>query len=915
WMRMPLIEGIPANESGKRWVTLRDQMDDEKQLALPVIYDVVDQLLNAVAYAHERGILHRDLKPANLLLTEGGILIADFGLAKAIEREDFREKLQQSLLETQFSSSPGEFEGDLGDIENTLPDVKSSRTAAIIGTLQYMAPELRPPAFEEHTVQSDLYAIGLIVYQMLTGESEPGIGDMPSDDREDLSGEMDGWVGKAMAKKAYKRFESAAAMQKEWQALPEFAGEGETNSVESPIAAENTPGQVSPSQEPEEQTDHGAPELEPLPKASTGKPKRTLYVSVAVVSVLALLAAIYGSLGSREAKPEELKKVALVEKKKESHVSPEPVVEDKQPLVAPTKNLSEEKVIFDVEPEQTSEGMGGNKAGEIRTFGGIEFVWCPPGEFLMGSPESEVDRGDDEIQHQVRLTKGFWMAKTECTQAQWKNVMGSNPGIPTGEELPIVLVGWNDTREWMGKMNQLHPLPEGWQWALPTEAQWEYACRAGSRTAYSFGDDIYKLKSYGNFADTNAPFYWKDKRHDDGMATIAEVGSYEPNNWGLYDMHGNVEEWCEDLYGEYPAESVANPRGAAVGSDHVIRGGGWFDRGSDCRSAGRLAGMPDDRLDYLGFRPAISFVGDAAENSSAKVEAETEKIKETKIIAEKPAGKPTVAPADPMEGTRAGDTRTFGGIEFIWCPPGDFFMGSPESEKDRDDDETQHSVTLTRGFWMAKTECTQAQWTSAMGSNPSEFEGDMLPVETVSWDDAQEWLKKMNEQHSMPEGWKWTLPTEAQWEYACRAGTQTAYSFGNDSSKLYQYGNFADTNVSFGWAEKSQDDGVGETTAKVGSNKPNEWGLCDMHGNVGEWCADWYGDYATGSVTDPSGAFAGSHRVFRGGSWSNRGHNCRSAIRYWYYSDYRDYGLGFRPAVSFTPSLEGVRSTEPAGPL
>ena len=143
------------------------------------------------------------------------------------------------------------------------------------------------------------------------------------------------------------------------------------------------------------------------------------------------------------------------------------------------------------------------------------------------------------------------------------------------------------------------------------------------------------------------------------------------------------------------------------------------------------------------------------------------------------APSPVPAPTDEstsMEGTRAGEVRILGGIEMVWCPPGEFLMGSPASEADRRNDETQHRVTLTRGFWIAKTETTQGQWESVTVESPSAFNGVDLPVESVSWEDVQGWLEKMNEKTPLPGGWKWSLPTEAQWEYACRAGTETAYA-------------------------------------------------------------------------------------------------------------------------------------------
>ena len=231
-----------------------------------------------------------------------------------------------------------------------------------------------------------------------------------------------------------------------------------------------------------------------------------------------------------------------------------------------------------------------------------------------------------------------------------------------------------------------------------------------------------------------------------------------------------------------------------------------------------------------------------------------------------------------MEGSRAGEVRDYGGIEMVWCPPGEFLMGSPEDEADSLDDETQHRVTLTRGFWMAKTETTQGQWERVMGENPSAFEGEDLPVENVSWDDVQGWLEKMNETTPLPSGWKWALPTEAQWEYACRAGTESAFAGYLDEMAWY-------------------DENSGSTTNPVGTKKANAWGLHDMHGNVWEWCSDWYGDYSSGSSSDPTGATTGVGRVIRGGSWNLGARGCRSAYRHWNAPGFRLSVLGFRPAL------------------
>ncbi|MDE0820545.1 MAG: formylglycine-generating enzyme family protein [Opitutales bacterium] len=237
-------------------------------------------------------------------------------------------------------------------------------------------------------------------------------------------------------------------------------------------------------------------------------------------------------------------------------------------------------------------------------------------------------------------------------------------------------------------------------------------------------------------------------------------------------------------------------------------------------------------------------------------------------------------------------------MEMLWCKPGTFTMGSPKSEKDRDDDETPHTVTLTSGFYLGKHEVTQSQWELVMGSNPSWFKGADRPVETVSWHDATSFCEKLTKQERkagrLPAGMTYQLPTEAQWEYACRAGTKTAHAFGEASGEMHRHGNYADRNTNFDWSNKAHDDGF-KNISSVGSHKPNGWGFHDMHGNVFEWCADSYGDYPSGAARDPAGPAYGSARVGRGGSWSHTAYHARSANRGSLVPAYGGYDfLGFR---------------------
>jgi formylglycine-generating enzyme required for sulfatase activity len=232
-------------------------------------------------------------------------------------------------------------------------------------------------------------------------------------------------------------------------------------------------------------------------------------------------------------------------------------------------------------------------------------------------------------------------------------------------------------------------------------------------------------------------------------------------------------------------------------------------------------------------------------------------------------------------------------LEMLWVQPGTFTMGSPTGETGRSSSETEHNVTLTKGFYLGKYEVTQAQYqavmtgnTNSLSATPSQYSGNPnRPVEMVNWDDVQVFLTRLNSAEQtagrLPAGWSYVLPTEAEWEYACRAGTTTAYSWG---------ATIATSNANYSSSGLSQ-------TSDVGNYAANPWGFFDMHGNVWEWTADAWGNYETGAQTDPFNVGAsGSDRVLRGGSWIGAGTYLRSADRYTYDpSDRDDRGaFGFR---------------------
>ena len=255
-----------------------------------------------------------------------------------------------------------------------------------------------------------------------------------------------------------------------------------------------------------------------------------------------------------------------------------------------------------------------------------------------------------------------------------------------------------------------------------------------------------------------------------------------------------------------------------------------------------------------------------------------------------------------LVGTTAGEERDDNALKmkFVWCPPGEFVMGSPRTEPDRDSNEGQVEVKLTKGFWLGKYTVTQGEWERVMGTTPWERrfyveQGPQFPATYVNWYDATDFVAKLTPQERqvgrLPAGWRYTLPTEAQWEFACRAGTQTAYSFGDDTSRLSDYG----------WFGGDDGDGNAEWGAQeVGLKKPNAWGLHDLHGNVFEWCRDWYHRELSGGV-DPEPATEAPVRVMRGGSWLSHARFSRSADREWLGMDTRCNDCGFRVVRSCEP--------------
>jgi formylglycine-generating enzyme required for sulfatase activity len=259
---------------------------------------------------------------------------------------------------------------------------------------------------------------------------------------------------------------------------------------------------------------------------------------------------------------------------------------------------AEERQAPEPEPSPAAKDVGISRRTRLGAdiFGSFNdsFVLVSPGTFSMGSPEYETGRYGDETLHEVTISKEFYMQKTPVTQGQWKAVMGNNPASfrDEGADLPIECISWNECEEFLRKLNSGK---EG-KYRLPTEAEWEYACRAGSGTPFGNGEisEVY--------CGRDAVLWESGWYCGNSDRKSRPVAGKAPNEWGIYDMHGNIAEWCRDWYGDYPSEPRTDPGGPASGPGKVVRGGSWFSNAKNCRSAARFHWPPNRKSDFIGFR-------------------------------------------------------------------------------------------------------------------------------------------------------------------------------------------------------------------------------------------------------------------------------------------------------------------------
>ena len=567
---------------------------------------------------------------------------------------------------------------------------------------------------------------------------------------------------------------------------------------------------------------------------------------------------------------------------------------------------------------------------EIKNTVGMKLVFIPPGKFFMGSPESEPGREAQEVQHEVELTKGFYLGRHEVTVGQFKQFVldtkyqtdgerdgkgayGINdagkieemharftwksPGFAQTDEHPVVSISWSDAKAFCKWLSE----KEKKTYRMATEAEWEYACRAGTKTAYMHGDDPEGLATVGNGADATARAKFAGWsigiKGKDGHILTAPVGQFKANAFGLHDMHGNVWEWCEDWYepNSYPKEKQVDPTGPATGKAKVQRGGGWSSDAKRLRSAARVGRHHSDyRGGYLGFRVVLAQTSPVTASKSATEPRPAE-------VAPAADGNPRIEKGRDPRLNKEFDYLVFNlgkqiEMKLVKVPAKGktFTIGSSKEEQDAVvtkyfagkrpdwvDFESDHTVTLTDDYFIGQCEVTRGQFRrfvedtgyqtdaeqteGGYGWNDElkKFEGrdrkyswtntgapgqsDAHPVTNISRADARkfcEWLaKKADGKVRLREV---RLPGEAEWEFACRAGSRGRFCFGDDEEKLAEYANIADA----AWNERFPNPGGIKANdshvfaAPVGQFKPNDFGLYDMHGNVWEWCEDFYGKYA-----------------------------------------------------------------------
>jgi formylglycine-generating enzyme required for sulfatase activity/serine/threonine protein kinase len=551
---MPFVEGLALDELAKQ--------RDGKPFSEEELCGLLERMLAALGYLHDRGIYHRDIKPGNILITNDGIpVLIDFGSA--------RQRLSERSMTVVESAGYTPFE--------------QLQSRGNIGPW------------------SDLYALGGTLVKVITGETPPKAMDrmrkdpfLPLAERAELAS--------GFSRRFLQSLDQALAVDEEdrWQDAREWLAALRGVSIEqTDPAGVRSPRAAMPNQQwPME---IASSESEPQPAVVAEKKINLISWGVVAFIVLSLFT-VAKSISTDKAELRARREAdAAAAQAGEAEARAMKAEQERREMEAKRQAEADQRARAGLEKQRLEEERKrrnvGSKAGEQRDFEiapgvKIRMCWIPPGEFMMGSPVGETGRNYDETQRRVTISKGFWLAKTETTQAQWRAVMGRNPSHFKGDDLPVESVSWNDIAGLSGFIENVNQTTAtgGSRFSLPTEAQWEYACRAGTT---------------GPYAGELDQMAWYDKNC--GSKTHP-VGGKKANVWGLQDMHGNVWERCSDWYAPYPSSAETDPQGATSGSYRVFRGGSWVNfLAATCRAATRYNGyVPTGTGNSIGFRIARS---------------------------------------------------------------------------------------------------------------------------------------------------------------------------------------------------------------------------------------------------------------------------------------------------------------------
>ncbi|HVK09437.1 MAG TPA: SUMF1/EgtB/PvdO family nonheme iron enzyme [Gemmataceae bacterium] len=794
--------------------TLQQRLNRMGPVDAAEVVRVGRQVAEGLAAAHATDLIHRDIKPGNVLLESGPqqrVKITDFGLARAAD------------------------------------DASISQSGIIAGTPMYMAPE--QALGHKLDQRADLFSLGSMLYQMAAGRApfrangtvavlKRVAEDTPRDIREIIP-ETPQWlcdiVAKLHAKNPDERFRSARQVA---DVLADCEAQLKTHSKLKDYSRIPRSGRPA--------------------RAGAGKWK---WVAAAVLLLPLIALAVTEFAGvthlfrGQQATNDPIKPGDEPQAKATPSWHGWPA-DAPPPAIAPF-GLAKAKEL------QVTWAKHLGVPVEFSNSIGMKFVIIPPGQSTMGSTQDEIDLRVKQMrahrwvmdrlpgegpQHEVEITQPFCMGQTEVTVGQFRKFVKAtgyktqaegeagalrnfpnwetrmepdtnwlNPGFAQTDDHPVVCVSWNDAMEFCNWLSN----QEGKKYRLPTEAEWEYSCRAGSKSRWSFGDNERVLSNYARFNNNSQFHSWP-------------VAGLKENAWGLYDTHGNVWEWCQDAYDAdyYKTSPPKDPPGPGTGGARVQRGGSWYDEPVVCCSVFRSHEALSFRYDNSGFRVMVA----VAPPAGVRIESGAK-------------DKPSPLPPNYTNGL---------GMEFVKVPKGKSWLGGG---KDKLGDK---EVEIPADFYLGKYEVTQEEWEKVMGENPSHFsrtgggknavkdvsDADLkrFPVEYVSWDQCQVFVAKLNKLEK-ESGWVYRLPTEVEWEYACRGGPMTDKL---DSAFDFYFAT-PTNNLLPGQANCNQ---ALDRSCKVGSYQPNRLGLFDMHGNLFEWCEE-----------AKNGADESARRAARGGGW------------------------------------------------